>query len=92
MLIKAAVFAHGRPAIKISLKEFQQLQLQTVIAHIFVRLSKLFHPLTVCFFTGLYPNICNFRLQGFVLMWKKNGNIISVGNQILGNVSITEND
>jgi len=25
------------------------------------------------------------RLQGFVLMWKKNGNIISVGNQILGN-------
>ena len=25
-------------------------------------------------------------------MWKKNGNIISVGNQILGNVSITEND
>ena len=31
----------------------------------------------------------NFRLQGFVLMWKKNGNIISVGNQILGNVSRT---
>lgn len=26
------------------------------------------------------------RLQGFVLMWKKNGNIISVGNQILGNL------
>lgn len=25
------------------------------------------------------------RLQGFVLMWKKNGNIISVGDQILGN-------
>ena len=35
-------------------------------------------------------DIFNFRLQGFVLMWKKNGNIISVGDQILGNVSLTE--
>ena len=29
----------------------------------------------------------NFRLQGFVLLWKKNENIITVGDQILGNVS-----
>ena len=27
-----------------------------------------------------------FSLQGFVLLWKKNGNILSVGDTVLGNV------
>ena len=32
----------------------------------------------------------NFRLQGFVLLWRHNGSIISVGDQVIGSVSIIE--
>ena len=33
-----------------------------------------------------------FRLQGFVLLWRHNGSIISVGDQVIGSVSKIETE
>ena len=60
--------------------------------HTFLSVEQTILCLLQTFFLDPLTKVFNFRLQGFVLMWKKNGNIISVGNQILGNVSLTEND